>query len=123
MERIRVLVANRPRLMRELVLATVSDQPDIDVIGELVDDAQIMSAVEDSEPDFLIMALDKPDVQPTLCTELLTRHPRMRIVALAPERNSSMFLWAVVSVQSARIESSEDGILNALRSSSHMVGS
>jgi hypothetical protein len=31
---IKVLVANRPRLMRELVLATISDQPDIEVVEQ-----------------------------------------------------------------------------------------
>jgi len=32
---IRVLVANHPRLIRELVTATISDQPDIEVVGEV----------------------------------------------------------------------------------------
>jgi hypothetical protein len=30
-----VLVANHPRLMRELVMATIADQPDIEVVGEV----------------------------------------------------------------------------------------
>jgi hypothetical protein len=32
---IRVLVANRPRLMRELIVATFADQPDIEIVGEI----------------------------------------------------------------------------------------
>jgi chemotaxis response regulator CheB len=38
--KIRVLVANRPRLMRELVLAMIADQPDIEEIG-VVESRQI----------------------------------------------------------------------------------
>ncbi len=34
MKPIRILVANRPRLMRELVMATISDRPDIEIVGE-----------------------------------------------------------------------------------------
>lgn len=115
-EKIRVLVANRPRLMRELVLATVSDQADIVVMGEIKEDSGVASVVEEDRPDFVIISLDKPGEEPKLCRELLRRYPLLRILALAPEQNSSMFFWAVVDICSAQIESSEAGILNALRS-------
>ena len=32
---IRILVANRPRVMRELLLATLADRPDIEIVGEV----------------------------------------------------------------------------------------
>ncbi len=59
MPTIKVLIANRPRLMRELVLATISDQPDIEVVGVLEDEASILESVERARPDFLIVALDQ----------------------------------------------------------------
>jgi chemotaxis response regulator CheB len=115
MEKIRVLVANRPRLMRELVLATISDQPDFEVMGDVTDDTDIEEVVEEFKPDFVIIALDRADQRPTLCDDLLARHPEMKILALAPERNSSVFFWSVLDIRSARVESSEAGILSALR--------
>ena len=39
--RIRILVANRPKLMRELILATLSDEPGIEIVGEVSDEAEI----------------------------------------------------------------------------------
>jgi len=33
---IRVLVGNRPRLMRELLMATIADQSDIEIVGTIV---------------------------------------------------------------------------------------
>jgi hypothetical protein len=45
MNKIKVLVANRPRLMRELVLATISEQPDIEIVGEVTDIAEIERVV------------------------------------------------------------------------------
>lgn len=122
MGKIRVLIANRPRLMRELVLATISDQPDIEVTGEIKNDSDIARVVEESRPDFVIVALDRPDSHNALCEDLLLRYPTMRILALAPERNSSMFFWAVVNIRSKGIESSEDGILNVLRGKEELVG-
>jgi chemotaxis response regulator CheB len=59
MRKIRVLIANRPRLMRDLILATVSDQPDIEVLGALEDESQIAQVVAETHPDFVIVGLDK----------------------------------------------------------------
>jgi chemotaxis response regulator CheB len=49
MNKIKVLVANRPRLMRELVLATISEQPDIEIVGEVTDIAEIERVVAESK--------------------------------------------------------------------------
>jgi AmiR/NasT family two-component response regulator len=114
-EKIKVLVANRPRLMRELVMATISDQPDIEIVGVLEDETSIMEMVEQSHPEFLIIALDHSDERPHICDALLDRFPRMRILALAAERDSSISYWVSLDIRSSRIENSEDGILNALR--------
>jgi DNA-binding NarL/FixJ family response regulator len=115
MDKIKVLVANRPRLMRELVLVTISDQPDIEIVGEVADTADIDHMVAESKPDFVIIALDEADQRPAICDGLLARSPATKILALAPERNSSLFFWSDVDIHSARVESSEEGILNTLR--------
>ena len=59
MSPIRVLVANQPRLMRESPMATIGDQPDIEIVGEVEDESDIVEAVERSHPDFLIIALGR----------------------------------------------------------------
>ena len=54
MKKIRVLVANRSRMMRDLLIATVADQPDIEVIGgEIETDADVERAVAEQQPDFV----------------------------------------------------------------------
>lgn len=122
MEKIRVLVANRPRLMRELVLATISDQPDIEVIGEIQDDATLASVVAEQKPDFVIVTLDRMDERPTICDRLLELNGKLKIIALAPERNCGICLWAVMDIRSTSVESSEEGILSTLRSKVQLVG-
>jgi chemotaxis response regulator CheB len=114
-EKIRVLVANQPRLMRELVLETITDQPDIEVIGEVSDDAEIQVAVAEAHPDVVIVALTKTNKRPMLCADLMETFPQLKIVAVSPERNSSMLIWSVVDIHSTDIECSEDGILAAVR--------
>lgn len=113
MQKIRVLVANRPRLMRDLVLATISDQPDIEVLATLDDDSKIIEFVAESKPDFVIVALDRPDERPPICDYLLSHYPLVKVLAVAPEQDDSVFFWS--DIRSAAIESSEEGILNVIR--------
>jgi len=120
MKRVRVLVANRPRLMRELVLATISDKPDIEVVGEVADPSTLTEVVEQVQPDVLILAIDEEQKR-GLCGFLLGRYPQMRILALAPEQNLGMFYWAIVDIRTKPLESSESGILNAVRERPVMV--
>jgi chemotaxis response regulator CheB len=121
-KRVRVLVANRPRLMRELVLAVIADQPDIEVIGEVEDENQLIEMIEDAEPDILILTLDDADKRIAQCGFLLGRYPQMKIIALAPEKNRGLLYWATVDVRTKPLESSEAGLLSALRERPSLVG-
>jgi AmiR/NasT family two-component response regulator len=117
-QKVRVLVANRPRLMKDLVLATIGDQPDIEVVGETEDETEITELVERTRPDYLIIAEEEPETRPGLSGFLLGRYPHMKILALAAEQNRGIFYWAFVDIRSARVESSEEGILSVLRNKS-----
>lgn len=122
MKRVRVLVANRPRLMREIVLATIADQPDIEVVGDVEQTANLTEIVEQVQPDVLIVALDEQEKRTGECGFLLGRYPRMRILALAPERNLGILYWAIVDIRTKPVESSEAGVLSALRDAPSVVG-
>ena len=119
---IRVMVANRPRLMRELVLATIADQADIEIVGEVERDEEIANIVETTRPDLLIIALDQPGRRPPMCDSLLRQYPEMRILAVAPEGNSTVFFWGSFDIHSSAVEASEQGILRALRSARQASG-
>ena len=121
MQKTKVLVANRPRLMRELVLATVADQPDIDIVGEAANETDLTELVERTRPDILIIALEDPEVRPGLCGFLLGRYPQMRILAVAPERDTSIFFWGFVDIRSVRIQTSEENILSVVRNRPELV--
>lgn len=122
MKRVRVLVANRPRLMREMVLATIADQPDIEIVGDVEQILNLPELVEQVQPDVLIVALDNPEKGSGECGFLLGRYPHMRILALAPEQNRGVFYWAIVDIRTMPVESSEAGILSALRDVPAVVG-
>lgn len=112
---IRVLVANRPRLMRELILTTFADQPDIEIVGEVAEESEISDSVKKTLPNFVVIALDQPGRRPRICDELLREHPEIRVIAVAPEKNFVVYYWASLNIHSNDIEASEEGILNVIR--------
>jgi len=107
--------------MRELVLATIADQPDIEVVGEAENDREITELVERTRPDFLIVALESPEQSPGLCGFLLGRYPSMRILAVASGKQESTYYWAFVDIRSRAVQTSEDGILSAVRNHVELV--
>jgi chemotaxis response regulator CheB len=116
MERaIRVLVANRPRLMRETILATFGDQPDIEIVGEVADDSEISESVKRTLPNFVVIALDQPGRRPRICDDLLREHPEVRVIAVSAANDFVVYYWASLDIHSSNIEASEEGMLNALR--------
>src|SRR5438477_10898016 len=113
---IRVLVANHPRLMREIALTPFADQPDIAIVGEVANESEISESVKRTLPNFVVIALDHPGRRPAICDELLREHPEVRIIAVAPEKNCIVYYWASFNLHSNDVEASEEGILNAMRS-------
>jgi chemotaxis response regulator CheB len=113
---IRILVANQPKLMRELILATLAEEPGVEIVGEVSDEKDIRQSVRDTTPDVLVIALDEPAKRPHLCDTLLRDNPGLRIIAVASQQNYSVFYWASFDIHSSQIEASEQGILNAVRS-------
>src|SRR6266852_2170951 len=118
----RVVVANKPRLMRELILETISQEPDVEIVAEIDNESDIPHVVEKLRPDFLIIALDETDKRPPICDDLLKRYPEMKILALAAERNISVFFWASFDIHERPVEASEAGILDILRRVGQSVG-
>jgi len=118
---IRVVVANRPRLMRELVVEAIAEQPDIEIVAEIPEEPDILRIVDETHPDFLIIALDESDKRPAICDTLLRQFSEMKILAIAPERNSCMFFWATFDIHSSPVEASEAGILSTLRGKGQYV--
>jgi len=101
--------------MREVILATFADQPDIEIVGEVVEESKIFENVKRTLPNFVVIALDHPGRRPPICDDLLREYPEVRIIAVAPEKNFIVYYWASLDIHSNDIEASEAGMLNAMR--------
>jgi chemotaxis response regulator CheB len=112
---VRVLVANRPRLLRELVLSTLAEQAGIRVVGEAGDEQDVPSLVAETKPDFLLIALDESQRRPPLCDVLLRDFPGLRIIAVAPNTNVGIHYWTSLEIHSTKMEASEKALLEVIR--------
>jgi chemotaxis response regulator CheB len=110
----RVLVANRPKLMREVILATLVDQPGIEIVGEVTEEGEILGQVQATLPDLLVVGLEENEQQPAICDRVLREHPELRIIAVASRKNRTLYFWASLDIHCADIESSAAGILGAV---------
>ena len=112
---IRVLVANRPRLMRELIVTTLASQSDIEIVDEIADETNILKSIEETNPDFVIIAQDKLAERPNVCDTTLQRRPDVRIVAISPRRDYFIYFWASPEIHSRHVNASEETLLGILR--------
>jgi DNA-binding NarL/FixJ family response regulator len=121
---IRILVANRPRLMRELLLATLAERPDIEIVGEVANEGDIPASIKRTAPDLLVVSLDELGQRPRICDTVLRAHPDMKIIAVASEHNRSVCYWASLQldIHCSDIEPSEEGILSAMRNKTEGLG-
>jgi chemotaxis response regulator CheB len=108
----RVLVANRPKVMREVILAALVDQPGIEIVGEVSDEREILAQVHATVPDLLVIALDENEQRPAICDRVLREHPELRVVAVASRKDRTLYYWASFDIHCADIESSAAGILS-----------
>jgi chemotaxis response regulator CheB len=108
--------------MRELILTTFADQPDIEIVGEVMDEADIPESVEKTNPDFVVIALDRLGERPSVCDTVLRRHPDVRIIAVAPHHNYSVHYWASLNIHAHDIEASEESILGVVRANASSIG-
>jgi chemotaxis response regulator CheB len=119
---VRVLVANRPRLLRELVLSTLSEQAGISVVGEAENERDVPSLVAETRPDFLVIALDESRRRPLLCDQLLKKFPALRIIAVAPNTNIGIFYWASLEIHSSTMEAREEALVEVMRGKTTRTG-
>ena len=51
----RILVANQPKLMRELLVEMLAEESWIEIVGEVAEEAGIRESVQKTAPDLLVV--------------------------------------------------------------------
>ena len=107
--------------MRDLVLATLEDQPDVEILQNDVREnpatSEVSELIDRLRPDFLLVTLDDKDGhgQRRVCENLLKQFPALKILVLARHSDRCVLYRINSRVYSTAVAMSEEGILNVLR--------
>ena len=80
----RILLAHMPHMLRSIIRDIVSDEPDMEVVGELAGQAGLPAMIEQTGATFVIVGHEGQDL-PEALRELFPFRPSARILAVAGE--------------------------------------
>jgi DNA-binding NarL/FixJ family response regulator len=118
MQTIKVLLASRPKMLSDVIKNLIEYQPDMEVVGEVIDPIRLLLVTRETMADVIIVTPLKSNGEPKICQHLLSEHPRLRIVTLSANGETA-FLYESNSRKKRIDEPSGQSILGAIRESLH----
>ncbi len=105
-KKIRIILANRPQIMRELVGGMIKRQDAMEIVGEVLNPVDLLVAVRETQADAVILAPnDARDVD--LGSKLLIKYPNLIIVGLA-SRGENAFVEQLCPCRIEIVDASEN---------------
>jgi len=77
------MLASRPKLLSEVIRNLIEHQPDMIMVGDVLDPINLLFAARETAVDAVIMTPLKVNGIPKICSHLLKEHPRLKVVALS----------------------------------------
>lgn len=107
MAKIRVLLANRPLMLREWLRELINSQSDMEVVGEESNAMGILRAVGEKAADVAIIALGESDEMPGVSSHLMAEYPHLVLLGISRTRDRIVLLRS--------LEADSRKILGAIR--------
>jgi DNA-binding NarL/FixJ family response regulator len=111
---VRVLLANRPRALRTRLARLLQLQSDIEVVGTVLDPIELLSAVEETQAEVVVVTLPGSGEMPGICSHLFYEYPQLLILALSATRSRAYVYRQVITVEPLAGTSDEE-LLTAVR--------
>ncbi len=103
-------------MLSQVIRSMIDHQPDMEVVGEVIDPIELLNAVRAMPVDVVIITPLKVDEQPRICSHLLDVFPLLKIIILSVDGRAG-FLYQANLPKLQIDDPSEDSILDALRTS------
>ena len=114
MGKIKVLLSSRPKLLSEVIRNMIEHQPDMAVVGEVIDPIELLRAGRAAMVDAVIVTPLESNGEPRICRHLLAVYPPLKVVTLSAKGEAAYLYQS--DVARLRIdEPSEQSILGAIR--------
>jgi DNA-binding NarL/FixJ family response regulator len=112
--RIRILLAETPPMLTDILVDIASREPDLELIGSVTLGDALDNGVSDAHADVLILGVEDAD-DATLAGSLLEASPRLRVVMLA-RTGARAIVYELRPVKTEISDVSPPGLLQAIRS-------
>lgn len=99
---------------------SLAEEEGVEVVADITDEGEIRRVIEETMPDFLIVALDSRHSGSSAREDMLQKHPEMKIMALARDGNSFTLFSASDGIRSTIYKGPEAEILSVMRDHAHM---
>ena len=96
----RVLLANEPRLFREMLQRVMQNTPGIEVVGEVTDLAVLRQALAETGAHWVIVSLSQEGRLPTVIEPLLVEFPSLCVLGVADDGSHVEVRWAEIHQES-----------------------
>jgi DNA-binding NarL/FixJ family response regulator len=83
-----IILANEPRLLRKLLRRALEKVPGLRVVGEVANLDELPRAVEQANPQWMVVPLWQPGGLPGAIKAILSEHPSLRVMGMAANGSS-----------------------------------
>jgi DNA-binding NarL/FixJ family response regulator len=102
-----------PRMLRDIIEDTVSDQTDMQVVACLEDRQQMLSRVTETDAEVVVLGMSDGDL-PDESLHVFEAHPHLRLFGVTADGRRA-FLYELRPQRSALGEISPQGLVEAIR--------
>jgi hypothetical protein len=104
MSGIRILVANLPTVVTEMLNQTIQQQPDLEWLGNLQESEEM--AVTVVQADILILGVEDVYSLPESCFWFLGNQPNLKVLLLTPAGDEAIVYWRALHCYPMQVTSS-----------------
>ena len=115
MDRIRILLAEVPRMLREIIESVIAGQHDMSIVGAIDTRDRVATALGQTPADVVIVGLRTGETAATL-DPMLFEQPRLKMLAIGSNgRSSSLYELRPYTIPLGDV--SPQGLIDAIRTS------
>ena len=114
MPKIKVMLASRPKMLSDVIQNIIKRQPDMIMVGEVVDPIKLLFATMETTVDVVIVTPLKSNGEPKICSHLLAEHRQLKVVTLSSDGEAA-YLYQSELPRLRIDEPSGKSIINAIR--------
>ncbi len=122
MEKIRVLLVDDHSVVRLGMMTLINDQPEMETVGEAGTAAEALAAVEELQPDVVLMDIRLPGESGIAATEQITqKYPDIKVVMLTSYADDELIFRAVRAGAKGYVlkQVGNEELLDAIRAAAH----